>query len=94
MYLSQINYTVLESKDEIRDLAKEYIDKGVLTPKSYDDANHIATATVNGCDLIVSWNFKHIVKYKTFMGVNGINKFYGYQEISLISPYELVEEED
>ena len=51
----------MEITDEIDDLAEEIIRRGILTPKSLDDATHIAAAIVNGCDIIVSWNFKHMV---------------------------------
>jgi hypothetical protein len=59
-----------------------------------DDALHIAAATISGCNAIVSWNFKHIVKLRTFMGVNGMNRLLGYGEIVLIPPNQVVKEED
>nr|VFK64670.1 MAG: hypothetical protein BECKUNK1418G_GA0071005_104917 [Candidatus Kentron sp. UNK]VFK71173.1 MAG: hypothetical protein BECKUNK1418H_GA0071006_105317 [Candidatus Kentron sp. UNK] len=44
-------------------LQRQYIDSGVVTPKSAEDALHVALATVSRCALIVSWNFKHIVHF-------------------------------
>nr|VFK12909.1 MAG: hypothetical protein BECKLPF1236A_GA0070988_100798 [Candidatus Kentron sp. LPFa]VFK29163.1 MAG: hypothetical protein BECKLPF1236C_GA0070990_100817 [Candidatus Kentron sp. LPFa] len=44
-------------------LQRQYIDSGVVTPKSAEDALHVALATVSCCALIVSWNFKHIVHF-------------------------------
>jgi predicted nucleic acid-binding protein len=40
-------------------LQQAYIQSNILTPKYADDALHVALATVSGCALIVSWNFKH-----------------------------------
>ncbi|MEW5759123.1 MAG: hypothetical protein AB1755_06660 [Candidatus Omnitrophota bacterium] len=51
---------------------------------------HIAVASVNNIDAIVSWNFKHIVKLKTKKEVTGINLLLGYKEIDIYSPWEVV----
>lgn len=68
-YLSEIEYTTLSSNDEIDHVAEQIIELGILTQKSFDDCIHIATAIVNACDIIVSWNFKHMVNIKTIRGI-------------------------
>lgn len=45
-------------------------------------------------DVVVSWNMKHIVKLKTRMEINGINKIYGYKEIELCTPEEVIDNEN
>jgi hypothetical protein len=45
-------------------LAREYLNAGVVSPASADDARHIALATIMEVDMVVSWNFKHIVHYE------------------------------
>lgn len=55
-----------------------------------DDALHIACASVNDLDAIISWNFEHIVKLKTKREVVGINVLLGYKEIGIYSPWEVV----
>ena len=70
-YLSRICYEKLEITDEVLKVANQIIDMGILTPKSMDDCQHIATAVVHGCDCILSWNFKHIVNIKTIKGGYG-----------------------
>jgi hypothetical protein len=42
-------------------LAQAYIDANVVGPTSLDDCIHIATATLNKVDILISWNFKHVV---------------------------------
>lgn len=84
-YLSRISYTKLEITDEVLKVANQIIDMGILTKKSIDDCQHIATAVVHGCDCIISWNFKHIVNIKTIRGVRAITNLKGYKGIDLIN---------
>lgn len=62
--------------------------------KYRDDAVHIAIAVVNNLDAIVSWNLTHMVKLKTRLEVNGINKIEGYKEIEICTPREVMDYED
>ena len=75
--------------NETQSLAAKYIAEGVIPEKYADDARHIAIATVYGIEVIVSWNFEHIVKLKTRREVNGINLLSGYREIEICSPEEV-----
>lgn len=84
---------VVEISDEMVILAEKYVSEGVFSSKYMDDATHVAAASVIGCTAIVSWNFKHIVKLKTIIGVNGINRLMGYGEIEIITPEIIIEEE-
>ena len=53
------------------------------------DATHVAAATVAGANLIVSWNFKHIVNYSRILGFNGVNASLGYRLMTILSPLEV-----
>ena len=90
-YLEQTRIEVLPESGEIVELSKEYIKKGVLTEKSLDDCLHIAFAVVHDCDIIVSWNFKHLVNYRTIDKVKVVNAINHYREISIVSPTMLIE---
>ena len=92
--LRQIDFQVLPETDEINELANEYIKGGVLKEKSIDDCLHIAYAVINYCDVIVSWNFKHLVNFKTINKVKIINTIHRYKEIGIITPTMLIEEEE
>jgi hypothetical protein len=63
---------------------------------SFDDCQHIANAIISGCDIIVSWNFKHIVNHKTMMGVKAITALEGYDDLLIYDPSILIggEEDD
>ena len=75
---------------EAVELADKYIDSGILSPNYRNDAVHIATATVCGLDMLLSWNFKHIVHYDKIRLFNGINLELGYKLIEIHSPMEVV----
>lgn len=85
----------VEISVEAYDLQQAYLDAGVVNRKSETDALHVAIATVSGCRIIVSWNFKHIVNFKRISLYNGINQMQGYGPIAIHSPQEvIVDEED
>ena len=71
-YLDQIDYNIIETDEDTVELAGKFIDFGILKQKSFDDCQHIAAAILAGCDIITSWNFKHIVNVKTVRGVKVI----------------------
>ena len=87
-HLSHIKYTLIDfdGDNEINDMAQQIIDSGILTRKSYDDCLHIAGAVVRGCDVIVSWNFKHMVNYKTINGIKVLSYSNGYKIIEIFTP--------
>ena len=80
--------------EEVRELAEEYIKAGILGRASESDAIHVAAATVAGADLILSWNFKHIVKYNRIIGFNGVNVRNGYHSMMILSPREFGENDN
>lgn len=90
--LQQVPLSLLEIDDEVIELAERYIDEGIFPAKYRDDAIHVALASVYNCNVIVSWNFKHMVKIRTILGVNGINKLMGYLEIEIVTPEFITEE--
>ena len=92
--LDELRFRVLTETDEVKILAAEYIKGGVLTEKSRDDCLHIAYAVIDNCDAIVSWNFKHLVNFKTINKVRVVNTIQRYKEIGIITPTMLIEEED
>jgi len=94
LYLQQIQYERVESNDEVVALASKFIDFGILKEKSFNDCRHIAAAMFSGCDIIVSWNFKHIVNARTAKGARAIAALGGYKDIMIFSPTALVEESE
>ncbi len=87
-------YRYLDLDDESRALAEAYLKEKILGKTSLDDAYHIAIATVNRLDVLVSWNFKHIVNYDKIKLFNSINLRLGYPMIEIRSPKEFVRYEN
>ncbi|MEX0995685.1 MAG: PIN domain-containing protein [Flavobacteriaceae bacterium] len=84
-------YTEFLNEDEdVVELATEYIAEKVVGQTSYADCLHIALATINRADLLVSWNFKHIVNIERIRGYNSINIKNGYKQLEIRSPRELM----
>lgn len=91
----KVEYTeFLETTDECIDLAIEYITEKVVGQTSYADCLHIALATINRADFLVSWNFKHIVNIQRIRGYNSINIKNGYKQLEIRSPREFEKYED
>jgi len=84
--LSNIDVIRIEETEETIALTNKYMEYGVLKEKSRDDCRHIALATINDCDYIASWNFKHFVNIKTIDKVQAVNKLLGYREIKIVPP--------
>jgi len=80
--------------DEAIQLAETYINEGALTKKSYNDALHIALATLNNSDVLASWNFKHIVNLDRIRLYNSINLRLGFRIIEIRTPREILKIND
>jgi len=79
---------------EAIELAEMYIDERVVGETSRADCRHIALATLNNADVLVSWNFQHIVNLKRIRGYNSINLKEGLHTLEIRSPKELMEYEN
>ena len=91
----KVNYTeYIDLSEDAIDLANEYISEKVVGLTSYADCLHIALATINRADYLVSWNFKHIVNIQRIIGYNAINIKNGYKQLEIRSPREFQKYED
>ncbi|MCL2219922.1 MAG: PIN domain nuclease [Chitinispirillia bacterium] len=89
--VQQIQYERIDSNNsDVVALANKFVDMGILGATSFDDCRHISTAILAGCDMIVSWNFKHIVNPKTIKGTKVITIMEGYKDILICSPAMLI----
>ena len=87
------NIEYIELDESAKYLAAKYIEEKAIHENYFVDSQHIALSTVNRNDVLVSWNFKHIVKHKTRIEVAGINTFLGYKVIDICSPQEVLDNE-
>jgi predicted nucleic acid-binding protein len=89
-----IDFKEIVASPECIELANEYLKENVVGQTSLDDCVHIATATIHRIDILVSWNFKHIVNIKRIRGYNAINIKNGYAPLEIRSPKDLISYEN
>lgn len=87
--LAEYDLEFLPLDDEIENLANIYIQERIIPAKYLPDAIHIATASIHNIPTLVSWNFEHIVKLKTKVEINRMNRKFGHPQISISSPQEV-----
>lgn len=85
----QAHIEPLSLSREAEELAAAYIEEGAVAARMRADALHIALATVARVDVLVSWNFKHIVNLKRIHAFNGINLKKGYPVLEIRTPREV-----
>lgn len=95
-YLSDVPEDCIETlqlDEEATELAEAYVSQGVISEKMRADAQHIAMATVGRVDVLVSWNFKHIVNLNRIHGFNSVNLRKGYPALEIRAPREVLPDE-
>ena len=75
---------------EAAELADKYILAKVVGKTSRADCQHIAMGTIAKADVLVSWNFKHIVNIYRIRGYNSVNIKLGFPTLEIRSPKEIV----
>ncbi|MBU0679138.1 MAG: PIN domain protein [Verrucomicrobia bacterium] len=89
-----IRWEFVEEDYEAEELAQRYLDAGVVSPRFRNDCRHVAVATVCEVDVLVSWNFRHIVRYDKIRMFNAVNLAQGYRTLEIRSPLEVVRYEE
>jgi predicted nucleic acid-binding protein len=84
----------IEIDDEVEILTQTYIREKALGKSSENDAYHIALASINRLDCLISWNFKHIVNFDKIKMFNSINMRLGYPLIDIRSPLEFLKDDN
>ena len=80
--------------DNVEGLAENYIQSGAISRKYHEDALHIANATICKADILVSWNFKHIVIIDRIRKYNAVNLMFGFSAIEIRTPREILKGND
>lgn len=89
--IPQKNLEIVKLTDEAKILAERYIKERIVSQKSIADTQHIAIATIERVDLMVSWNFKHIVNFDKISLYNSVNLKYGYKILEIRNPRDLTD---
>jgi predicted nucleic acid-binding protein len=92
--LSKENVEFIDTSDRALELADLYLQENVVGKASLSDCIHIALATLHHADVLVSWNFKHIVNVHRIRGYNAVNYKFGHKILEIRTPREILENED
>ena len=82
-------FTVYPLTGEIRQLAQQYIESNVFTLVMLNDALHVAAAVLTRQDILVSWNFKHLVNRRRRARINDVNISLGLPTLEILAPPEM-----
>lgn len=85
--------TLLPYTDEINDIIDVYIARKVMPNDPHGDAHHLAMASFYKCDILLSWNCKHIVNHQKAGHIQHVNQLLGLHVPALITPFELLNKE-
>jgi hypothetical protein len=91
--LVELGSEVVDLSDGVLRLQRSYAHHQVLGVRYRADMLHIALATVARVDLLVSWNFRHIVRHDKIRGFNRVNSLLGYRELATYSLREVLPDE-
>ncbi len=80
----------ITTDDETEFLAEQYVKAKAVTKKFYEDALHIANATIKKVNVVASWNFKHLVNLDRIRKYNAVNLIEGYSLIEIRTPREII----
>ena len=76
--IDSIKPSVLEVTIQASSLSRAYISSKVLPAKKKEDALHVAIATTEELDLLVSWNYRHMANQRKTELYSGVNLAQGY----------------
>ncbi len=91
MHIPQDHQILLPDSEEAMELAETYLHRGIVGPGSRADALHVALATVGHVDVLVSWNFRHIVNFGRIRLFQSVNLEQGYGSLEIRTPKEVLD---
>ncbi|MDR1319824.1 MAG: hypothetical protein LBK56_00100 [Gracilibacteraceae bacterium] len=91
--MDEYGITRLEGEDEAYRLAELYVKSGAIPKNFRFDAAHIAVASINRLDCILSYNFKHINRLKTKILTEKVNRAEGYGITAICTAKEVLDDE-
>lgn len=94
LLVQQYHPTIVRPDLATFELARAYMAHGAIPPSKVEDAVHAAIATIVEADVLVSWNYRHLVNYQREQRINGISTFMGYNRgIRITTPAEVFADE-
>jgi hypothetical protein len=89
--IADVKPILLPMTSEVDSLAQRFVAEGVLAPRRLDDGRHVACALVNGIELLVSWNYRHLANVRKAERFNAVAVLAGVQSgLEIHTPLEVL----
>lgn len=92
--IRKIPFQIITEDEKSANLLEIYEKEDFIRKGARLDLRHLAVATINGIDAVVSWNFRDIVNIRTRRAVHAVNLRLGLPLIEIVSPEEVIEYEE
>jgi hypothetical protein len=83
---------LLDLSDDVQPLANELMKRVPLPAKAAADSLHIAIATINGMQYLLTWNCAHIANAELRVNIEAVCRDFGFQPPVICTPEELLKE--
>jgi hypothetical protein len=81
---------LLQITPEVEPLAAQLLAAGALPAKARVDTLHVAVATVNGMEYLLTWNCRHLANAALWRKIEQTCSAVGYEPPTICAPYELM----
>ena len=85
---------ILPYTDEIAEIVEAYFAHKLMPREAQGDADHLALASFHNCDMLVTWNCKHLANANKFGHIHRVNALLGLRTPSLVTPLQLLEKDN
>ena len=85
---------ILPPDPEIDEIVAVYLAHKLMPAEALGDAHHLALASYHRCDMLVTWNCKHIANANKLPHIRRVNALLGLETPALVTPLALLENDD
>lgn len=79
----------IDTSDSVEMLAKALIEHQALPQNSRLDALHLAVAAVNGIEILLTWNFKHLANAVAILKAESVCRQCGFEPPRIVTPLQM-----
>jgi predicted nucleic acid-binding protein len=93
-FARELHAEVVPFSETVDQIATQFVEEGLIPVKYKEDGLHLAIALLHNLDYVISWNFKHLVKLKTKQALKIMAVQEGFKEVEILTPQEVIPDED
>jgi hypothetical protein len=88
------NLPVLPYTEALDEIVAVYLAHKVMPREAMGDADHLALASFHKCDILVTWNCKHLANANKFGHIHRVNALLDLPTPALVTPLQLLERDN